>query len=80
MITLKIAARNFLPSCTAFFNRIPTESLWIRNSNAMHLDKKFLAAIFNIIVHFVYKVQQGTRNESLKNTKCCITCLKKIDD
>ena len=46
-----MAARNFLPRCTAFFNRIPIESLRILNSNAMYLGKKFLAAIFRVIVH-----------------------------
>ena len=34
-----MAERNFLPRCTAFFNRIPIESLMIRDSNAMHLGK-----------------------------------------
>ena len=48
-ITLKMAARNFLPGCTAFCNRIPIDSLTIPDSNAMHLGKKFLAAIFSVI-------------------------------
>ena len=47
-----MAARNFLPRCTAFFNRIPMESLKICYSNAVHLGKKFLAAIFSAI-HFL---------------------------
>ena len=47
----KDGGEELLPRCTAFFNRIPTESLWIRNSNAMHLGKKFLAAIFSVIVY-----------------------------
>ena len=47
-----MAARNFLPRCTAFFNRIPPiESSKIRNSNALHLGKKFLAAIFSLIFY-----------------------------
>ena len=46
-----MAARNFLPRCTAFFNRIPIESVKICNSNAMHLGKKFLAAIFSAILY-----------------------------
>ena len=50
-ITLKMAARNFLPRCIAFYNRIPIDSLTIPNSNAMHLGKKFLAAIFSVIVY-----------------------------
>ena len=50
-ITLKMAARNFLPKCILFFNRIPIESLRICNSNAMHLGKKFLAAIFSVTVY-----------------------------
>ena len=37
---LKMAAMNFLSRCTAFFNRIATESLKICNSNAMHLGEK----------------------------------------
>ena len=36
---------------SAFFNRIPIGSLKICNSNAMHLGKKFLAAIFSAILH-----------------------------
>ena len=50
-ITLKMAAKNFLPRCIAFYNRIPIDSLAIPNSNAMHLGKKFLAAIFSVIVY-----------------------------
>ena len=46
-----MAARNFLPRCTAFFNRIPMESLKICYSNAVHLGKKFLAAIFSAILY-----------------------------
>ena len=46
-----MAARNFLPRCIAFYNRIPIDSLKIHHSNAMHLDKKFLAAIFSVIVY-----------------------------
>ena len=34
-----MAARNFLPRFTAFFHRIPIESLKICNSSAMHLGK-----------------------------------------
>ena len=51
-IALKMAARNFLPRCTAFYDRIPIKSLRIRNSNALHLGKKFLAAIFSAIVYW----------------------------
>ena len=36
MIALEVVARNFLPRCIAFYNRIPIESLKIPNSNAMH--------------------------------------------
>ena len=46
-----MAARNFLPRCTAFFNRILIESLKICYSNALHLGKKFLAAIFSAILY-----------------------------
>ena len=35
-------SNEFLPRCTAFFNRIPTESVKICNSTAMQLSKKFL--------------------------------------
>ena len=50
-IMLKMAARNFLRRCTAFFNQIPIESLRIRSENAVHYDKDFLVAIFSIIVY-----------------------------
>ena len=36
----KDGGEQFLPRCTAFFNRIPTESLRIRIKNAMRLSKK----------------------------------------
>ena len=42
----------FLPRCNAFVNRIPVEPLRIRNKNAMHLGKKFLAAIFTLITYY----------------------------
>ena len=51
MIALK-----FLPRCTAFFNQIPIESLKICNSNAIHLGKKFLTAIFSAIFYSVFKI------------------------
>ena len=51
-----MAARNFLPRCTAFYNRIPIDSLTIPDSNTMHLGKKFLAAIFSVIV---YPIRDG---------------------
>ena len=41
----------FLTKMHCVFNRIPFESLRIRDSNAMHLGKKFLAAIFSAIVY-----------------------------
>ena len=37
-----MAARNFLPRCTAFFNRIPIELLKICRLSAMHLGKNSL--------------------------------------
>ena len=60
-----MAARNFLPRCTAFFNRIPVESLKICNSNAMHLGKKFLAAIFSAILYrpFSYSENECGSND-----------------
>ena len=58
-ITLKKAGRNFLPRSTAFFDQIPIESLRIRNSYEMHLGKKFLAAIFSVIVYCFRETQIG---------------------
>ena len=46
-----MGARNFLPRCTALFNRIPIESLKICHSNAVHVGKKFLAAIVSAILY-----------------------------
>ena len=46
-----MAARNFLPRCIAFELRIFNGSIGIRLKNAMHLGKKFLAAIFSVIVY-----------------------------
>ena len=57
-----MAARNFLPRCNAFFNRIPIELLRILNSNAKHLGKKFLAAIFCVIV---YSDKESESNDTL---------------
>ena len=39
-----------LPRCIGFFNRIPIESLMIRNWKAMHLSEMFSEAIFSVIV------------------------------
>ena len=46
----KDGSEELLPRSIAFFNRIPIESLRIRNENAMHLSKKFLVAIFSVMV------------------------------
>ena len=46
-----MAARNFLPRCTAFELQIFNETIGIRLKNAVHLGKKFLAAIFSAIVY-----------------------------
>ena len=54
-----MAARNFLPRCIAFFNWIPIELLRIRTSNTMHLGKKFLAAIFSVIVCCVLVIEDS---------------------
>ena len=40
----------------AFSNRIPIVSLKSRNSNAMHLGKKFLATIFSRILNSILLV------------------------
>ena len=47
-----MAARNFLRRCIAFELQIFDASKGIRSKNAVHLGKKFLAAIFNAIVYF----------------------------
>ena len=63
MITLKMAASreikylismvatNFLQTCTAFELGIVNESIGVRSQKAVHLGKKFLAAIFSVIVY-----------------------------
>ena len=48
----KDGGEEFLPRCFAFYNRIPIDSLTIPDSNAMHLGKMFLAAIFSVIVYW----------------------------
>ena len=48
-----MAARNFLPRCIALESGIVNESIGIRLQNAMHLGKKFLAAIFSVIVYCI---------------------------
>ena len=53
MTTPKMEARNFSPRCVGFFIRIPMESLKIRDSNAMHLGKKFFATILGVIIDSV---------------------------
>ena len=53
MITLKAKDDGEeLPRCIASFNRIPTESLNIRDSNAVHLGKKFFAQILSVIIYY----------------------------
>ena len=42
--------------CIASFNRIPIESLKIRTLSAMHISKKFLAAIFSAVVCWNYSI------------------------
>ena len=46
-----MAARNFLPRCTALELQIFNDFIGIRLNNAVHLGKKFLAAIFSTIVY-----------------------------
>ena len=46
-----MAARNFLPRCTAFELQTFNDSIGIRLKNAVHLGKKFLAVIFSAIVY-----------------------------
>ena len=45
-----MAARNFLPRCIAFELQIFNDCMGIRLKIAVHLGKKFLAAIFSAIV------------------------------
>ena len=49
-----MAARNFLPRCIAFESRILNDYIGIRLKNAVHLGKKFLAAIFSVIVYWLF--------------------------
>ena len=55
-------ARNSLPRCIAFFNRIPFELLKIRNSNAMHLGDKFFTrhSYCNLLLQVEAVIQEGT--------------------
>ena len=48
---IKDGGKEFLPTCIAFFNRHPIESLC--NLNAAHLGEEFLAAIVCAIVYQV---------------------------
>ena len=48
-----MAARNFLPRCIAFELQIFNDSIGIRLKNAVHLGKKFLAAIFSAILYYI---------------------------
>ena len=43
--------KEFLPRCTALYLRMIDDSVGILLKNAMHLGKKFLAAIFSSIVY-----------------------------
>ena len=52
MIILKMAAMNYLQRCIAFQLRIINDPIGIQKYNPMHLGKKFLAAIFSLIVYF----------------------------
>ena len=67
MITLKMAARNFLPRCIVFKLRILNDCIEIRLKNAVHLGKKFLAAIFSVILYFHCGF---IRTESVGKIKC----------
>ena len=73
-----MATRNFFPRCTAFFNRIPIELLKICNLKAMHLGKKFLAAIFSAILYsswttictiFILKIPSAVSGAQLRYFK-----------
>ena len=64
MITIddytKDGGKEFLSRCTVFYLQIPNNSVGIRLKNAMHLGRKFLAAIFSAIVFssfFPWKLQ-----------------------
>ena len=60
-----MAARNFLPRCIAFELQIFNDSIGIRLKNAVHLGKKFLAAIFSAILYF------GLSGLKLNLTRLC---------
>ena len=45
-------AEKFFTKIHCNLNRIPIQSLRFRNQNAMHLGKKFLAAIFSAIIYY----------------------------
>ena len=56
----KDGSKDFFTYYIAFFNRIPIQSLKIRNSNVVHLGKKFLAAIFSVISFSIGCVEELT--------------------
>ena len=48
----KDGGEEFFTEMHCVFNRIPIESLKICTSNAMHLGKKFLTAIFSAVLYY----------------------------
>ena len=58
-IVLKMAARIFLPRCIAFELQIFNDSIVVRLKNAVHLGKKFLAAIFSAIIFSAVSIRKN---------------------
>ena len=45
----------------SLYNRVPIDSLTIPNSSAVHLGKKFLVAIFSVIIYCVFSAKHWYR-------------------
>ena len=56
-----MAARSFLPRCIAFELQIFNDSIGIRLKNAVHLGKKFLAAILSAILYCTRHIHSISR-------------------
>ena len=67
--------RNFLPRCIVFELRILNDSIGIRSKNVVHLDKKFLAAIFSVIVYCSFQYEASKNDKWSKKMQYKIFCL-----
>ena len=63
-----MAARNFLPRSIAYEKQIFNDSKGIRLKSAVHLGKKFLAAIFSAIVYSSIWGSTSTQRPHLRPT------------